>query len=482
MSERGVGERGATFGEVFAVREFRVLFGSFALMIAGDSVKMLALSVLVYARTGSPGLSAAAYMAGWLPYILGGIFLLSLADRLPARPLMVTGELVRVAVCLALAYGGLPVWAMLALVLVTGLFSPVFGAARSAMLPEVLPGDGFVLARSLMGVTSAGAQIAGLALGGAFLAAAGPGGALGVTAALAAMGAAVLWVGLPRRPARNAASAAPARDAASAAPARDAASAAPARDAASAAPAGGAASADQAGDAASADRAGDGAGGGPAGGPGQGAPGGAVRVTLRVNGLLLRDRRVRGLLLASWLPPACLAGAEAMVVPYLGGQGRAGTVLAAAAVGMAAGEFAVGRFAAPGLRERLSLPLAVLLGLPWLGFLAGPEMGWASVLAAVATSGLAYQLGLQRRFLEAVPEEARGQAFGLLSAGLMTGQAAGAALVGVLGEAAGPGVAIAAAGATGVVAALALARVLRPAAGGGPVREVTGAAHPSREG
>ncbi|MET7463902.1 MFS transporter [Nonomuraea sp. NPDC005501] len=448
-------ERGATFGEVFAVREFRVLFGSFALMIAGDSVKMLALSVLVYARTGSPGLSAAAYMAGWLPYILGGIFLLSLADRLPARPLMVTGELVRVAVCLALAYGGLPVWAMLALVLVTGLFSPVFGAARSAMLPEVLPGDGFVLARSLMGVTSAGAQIAGLALGGAFLAAAGPGGALGVTAALAAMGAAVLWVGLPRRPARNATSAAPARNAPSA---------------------------DQARNAASADQAGDGPEGGPADGPGQGAPGGAVRVTLRVNGLLLRDRRVRGLLLASWLPPACLAGAEAMVVPYLGGQGRAGTVLAAAAVGMAAGEFAVGRFAAPGLRERLSLPLAVLLGLPWLGFLAGPEMGWASVLAAVATSGLAYQLGLQRRFLEAVPEEARGQAFGLLSAGLMTGQAAGAALVGVLGEAAGPGMAIAAAGAAGVVAALALARVLRPAAGGGPVREVTGAAHPSREG
>ncbi|MEV0144353.1 MULTISPECIES: MFS transporter [unclassified Nonomuraea] len=430
-------ERGATFGEVFAVREFRVLFGSFALMIAGDSVKMLALSVLVYARTGSPGLSAAAYMAGWLPYILGGMFLLSLADRLPARTLMVTGELVRVAVCLALAYGGLPVWAMLALVLVTGLFSPVFGAARSAMLPEVLPGDGFVLARSLMGVTSAGAQIAGLALGGAFLAAAGPGGALGVTAALAAVAAVVLWVGLPSRPARNAAAA---------------------------------------------DQAGDGPVSRPAGGPGEGTPDGAVRATLRVNGLLLRDRRVRGLLLASWLPPACLAGAEAMVVPYLGGQGRAGTVLAAAAVGMAAGEFAVGRFAAPGLRERLSLPLAVLLGLPWLGFLAGPEMGWASVLAAVATAGLAYQLGLQRRFLEAVPEEARGQAFGLLSAGLMTGQAAGAALVGVLGEAAGPGVAIAAAGAAGVVAALALARVLRPAADGGPVREVTGAAHPSREG
>jgi hypothetical protein len=73
-----------------------------------------------------------------------------------------------------------------------------------------------------------------------------------------------------------------------------------------------------------------------------------------------------------WLPSICLAGAEAMIVPYLGGQGRAGVVLAVGAVGMAIGEFSVGRFASPGLRERLSLPLVALLGLPWPGFLTGP--------------------------------------------------------------------------------------------------------------
>lgn len=399
-------ERGATFGEVFAVREFRVLFGSFALLVSGDSIKMLALSVLVYAESGSPGLAAAAYMAGWLPYIVGGVFLLSLADRLPARGLMVAGELVRVVVCLLLAYAGLPVWAMLALVLATGLFSPVFGAARSAMLPDVLPGDAFVLGRSLLGVTSAGAQIAGLAVGGAFLAAAGPRGALAATAALAAFGALVLRLGLPRTPARWASS-----------------------------------------DPDPAARA---------------SSEGAVRVTLRVNRRLLADRRVRGLLLASWVPPLFLAGAEAMIVPYLGGEGRAGVVLAAAAAGMAVGEFAVGRFAPPGMRERLSLPLAVLLGLPWLGFLAAPGVGWAAVLSALAAGGLAYQLGLQRRFVDAVPEEARGQAFGLLSTGLMTGQAVGAALIGVVGELLSPRLGIVVAGAAGVVAALVLARPLRP--------------------
>ncbi|PZG19683.1 MFS transporter, partial [Nonomuraea aridisoli] len=195
--------KSATFGEVFAVKEFRVLFGSFALMIGGDQIKMLALSVLVYTQTGSPGLSAAVYMAGWLPYVLGGLFLLSLADRIPARGLMAAGELVRAVTCLLFAYAGLPVWAMLALVVATGLFSPVFLAARNAMLPEVLPGDAFVLGRSVLTMVSAAAQIAGMAAGGAFLAFTGASSALAATAATAVAAAVVLRWGLPYRPARG---------------------------------------------------------------------------------------------------------------------------------------------------------------------------------------------------------------------------------------------------------------------------------------
>lgn len=394
--------KGATFREVFAVREFKVLFGSYTLLIVGESIKMLALSVLVYAQTGSPGLSAAAYMVGWLPYIFGGMFLLSLADRLPPRGVMVAGELVRVVVCLLLAYAGMPVLAMLALVLVTGLFSPVFGAVRSAMLPDVLPGDAFVLGRSLLGVTSAGSQIAGLAVGGTFLALTGPYGALAITAGLSAAAALVLRFGLPYREARG-----------------------------------------------SADR---------------GAVRTTLRTTLRVNGRLLADPRVRGLLLAGWLPSMCLAGAESMVVPYLGGQGQAGVVLAAAAGGMAVGEFSVGRFATPPWRERLSWPLAALIGIPLLGFAVAPGIAWAAVLSALAAAGLAYQLGIQRRFVDAVPEDVRGQAFGLQSAGLMSGQAVGGALFGALGQAIGPGPAIVAAGVAGILVGLALGPVLRPEA------------------
>ncbi|WP_030912970.1 MFS transporter [Streptosporangium amethystogenes] len=429
-------ERGATYTEVFASGEFRVLFGSFTLLVAGDQVKMLALSALVYARTDSPGLSAAAYMLGFLPYAVGATFLLSLADRIRPRALMIAGELVRVVTCLLIAFAGLSVWAMLALVLVTGLFSPVFGAARMALLPDLLPGDAFVLGRSMLTVTAAGAQIGGLAVGGGILAAAGPSGALAVTAALSMLAAVVLRFGLPDFPARGAE--------------------AGERTGEGGVPGGGAVR----------------DGGSPASSPiGEAERGGvrterargrgAVRETLRVNRALLADTRIRGLLLAQWLPVTFVTGGEAMLIPYLGST--AGYALAAASAGLAVGSFVVGRLVSPSGRERLAFPMAVASGLPLLVFAFQPGLGGAALLVLLATvASTSYELGLQRWFVEAVPEPVRGQAFGLASAGMMSGQALGAALVGVAAELTSSHMAIVLAGATVVCCSLALHRSLRP--------------------
>ncbi|MBB2911374.1 MFS family permease [Streptosporangium becharense] len=398
-------ERGATYAEVFASREFRVLFGSFTLLVSGDQVKMLALSALVYARTGSPGLSAATYTLGFVPYIVGGTFLLSLADRVRPRALMIAGELLRVVTCLLMAFTGLPLWAMLVLVLGTGLLSPVFGAARTALLPGLLPGDAFVLARSAMSVTSAGAQVAGLAAGAGVIAVVGPAGALAATAALAAMSAALLRLGLPDLSLRSLRSVGTVPGA-------------------------------------------------------TGGPRGAVRETLRVNRLLLADPRVRGLLLAQWLPISFVTGAEAMLIPYLGGA--AGIALAAASAGMAAGNFALGRFARPALRERLAAPLAVLAGVPLPAFVLRPGVWGASlIILLAAAAGGCYALGLQRRFVEAVPERVAGQGFGLLGAGSMTAQGLGAALVGGAAELTAPHTAVALAGVAAVACSLALRGHLR---------------------
>ncbi|WP_214409653.1 MFS transporter [Sphaerisporangium fuscum] len=399
------GGRAARFGEILKVAEFRVLFTSFALLVLGDTVKSLAFSVLIYQRTGSPGLSAAAYMIGFLPQVIGATFLLSITDRVRPRPLMLVGEAIRIGVCLALALGDLSIWAMLLVVLVTGVPTPVFSAARNAILPDLLEGDAFVVGRALFTVSAASAQVVGLALGGTVLAVVGPQKALLITAVLSLGSALFIRFGLADRPARAA----------------------------------------------------------------QGAGRDTVRTTLRVNRMLLADRHVRVLMLAMWLPLLCMVGAEAVFVPYLTGLGSpsaAGAVLAATAVGMGVGEFLVGRFVLPETRERLVVPLMAALGVPLLGFAFHPGVVASAVLAALASACMSYTLGLQRPFVDAVPADVRGQAFGLQNAGTMTGQGLGAGLVGAVAEWAPPHQAIALSGLAAIIVAFALSRMLtraRPA-------------------
>ena len=74
-----------TYRQIFARPEFRVVLATFAVTVAAMTVKMLALSALVYAQTGSPLLSAVAFLAGFLPQAVGALTLMSLADRLPPR-------------------------------------------------------------------------------------------------------------------------------------------------------------------------------------------------------------------------------------------------------------------------------------------------------------------------------------------------------------------------------------------------------------
>jgi hypothetical protein len=85
-----------------------------------------------------------------------------------------------------------------------------------------------------------------------------------------------------------------------------------------------------------------------------------------------------------------MVAAEGVVVPYTDGLGHgsaAGVLLASAAGGMLAGEFLVGRFLAPRVRERATPWLALLLGVPLLGFVLRPGVLPAALLLAVAAAG-----------------------------------------------------------------------------------------------
>ncbi|WP_199565151.1 MFS transporter [Spongiactinospora rosea] len=191
-----------TYREVFAVGEFRTLFGAQTASIAGKTTQMLALSTLVYQQTASPLLAALAYFGNYLPQAIGALTLLSLADRLPPRRLLVTWDLVLATVMGVLALGVLPVWAMLAMVAACGVFDAVSAASRTALLADLLPGGGYVLGRSVFNIAVGGMQIAGFAGGGLLIGTAGPTGALWVTSAMFAITATVNRLGLRARPAR----------------------------------------------------------------------------------------------------------------------------------------------------------------------------------------------------------------------------------------------------------------------------------------
>ena len=78
----------------------------------------------------------------------------------------------------------------------------------------------------------------------------------------------------------------------------------------------------------------------------------------------------------------------------------------------------------------------------------------------IAGLGFAYQLGIQQAFLDSLPEQRRGQAFGLNSTGAMGGQGLIPPAAGALAAVLGAGPAMAIAGAATVLAALALRRPL----------------------
>nr|WP_236656009.1 MFS transporter [Streptacidiphilus jiangxiensis] len=353
------------------------MFVSHTLYVVAETLRITTFSVLVYAATSSPLLSALAFAAGFLPHLPGSMLLGSLADRLPPRGLITGGYLLGAAGALLVALARLPVGVSLLVVALVALPGPVFNGASGRLVAEFLEGDAYVLGRSLNNIAGSAAQLAGLALGGVAVAVLGARRALVAAAGLYLVAALVVRLGLPRMPAPPA----------------------PVGDDA------------------------------------------VVKASLAGNLRLLRTRAVRRLLLAQWLPSSFTGGAEGLIVAYAGQRhfsaGAYALLMAALPVGMLAGDLVVGRLLAPRTRERLVVPLTALMGLAVLGFVAEPGQNVAALLLVIAGASFAYQLGLQRPFLESLPEELHGQAFGLLGSGIMTLQGVMPVLLGAVAGAAG---------------------------------------------
>ncbi len=130
-----------SFRAVFAVPEFRPLFGSYALSTIGDELARVALTVLVYQRTDSPLLAAFTFALSFLPWAVGGPVLATLADRFPRHRVLIASDVVRAVLVGLMAIPGTPLPVLLALLFAVSLCAPPFESARSALMADVVEGE-----------------------------------------------------------------------------------------------------------------------------------------------------------------------------------------------------------------------------------------------------------------------------------------------------------------------------------------------------
>ncbi len=390
----------ARYRDVLGVAEFRAIFVANIVSMLGTVVASVALTVLVYEQTRSAALAASVMALAFLPYLLGGVLMGAAADRWAPRRVLVILDLLSAVLVGVMVIPGMPVAALLALLFANGLLAPVYQGVRAAMLPDVLaPGPAYILGRSMMRLVSQSAQIVGDGAGGLLLTVTSPRGALALDAASFLGSALLLRCGLTRRPARR-------------------------------------------------------AGGGAAS---------MTRDSLRGIRGVLSHRRVRRLLLFSWLVPACAVAPEALAAPYASHIGApvhvVGYLLMAIPAGTVLADLIAARMLRARAQRRLIVPAALLGFVPLAGFAASPALGVALALLVICGLGSAWGAGLDGLMIGEAPPELRGRVLALASAGLMFIQGAGFALWGIAAQYLPVTVVIPAAAAAGILVVL----LLRPA-------------------
>lgn len=393
----GARERPGRYSDVLRVREFRALYLAQVGSSIGDQVAKVALAVLVFDRTESPLLAALAYAAGYLPWIVAGPVLSPLADRLPRRRVMVVSELARAGLLGTMALPGVSMPVLFGLLLVASLLAPPFEAARAATLPDVLPGDLYIVGSSLGAITVQLVQVLGFVAGGALIATVGARGALALDAlTFAFSGLLLLRVVAARPPAASGARPTLVAD---------------------------------------------------------------LREGTRVvfTRPLLRSILLLAWVGAAFsIVPEGLAVTYA--ASHGAGSLATGFLLAANPVGAVVGAFVIGRLVVPSRRLRLMLPLAVLTFLPLLGTAGHPSVPVACLLWGLSGVGLAFQLPANATFVASVPPEARGRAFGLAQSGLQVFQGLSLTAGGALAQVVPVQRVVALSGLVGLTGVAALAR------------------------
>jgi MFS family permease len=386
----------ATFRDVFADREFRAVWFSEILSVTGDRLALVALTLLVYDRTKSPLLAGLTYAAGYLPWVVGGLFLADVADRRPRRSVMVACDAIRAVLVAAMAVPGVPLPALVALLFATTMFTPPFESARAAITPDILQGEKYVLGTAVFQTTFLAGQVAGAAGGGVAVALIGVRASLAVDAVTFALSGLLIGLGTRARPA----------------------AAKPEADPLS--------------------------------------PLARTREGFR---LVFGDRALRTLLLFGWLV-VFYTVPEGIAAPFAGELGggpiATGLVLASTCLATMIATPLFTRFVRPRRRLNMMGPLAILTCATLVLTALRPGLAVSLVIFSVSATFGIYQIAANTAFVVRLPNERRSQAFGIANMGVVVGQGATFVAAGAAAEVISPAAVIAIAGGIGAVMAFVL--------------------------
>ena len=196
---------------VLRLRDFRLVFGAYAVSMVGDRMVTIALAFAVLGLGGSASDIGIVLAARVVPLIgsllIGGV----VADRLPRRTVMVAADLSRAMtqglLAALLIAGEPPIWAIAVLAGAAGAATGFFNPASTGLLPAVVPPEQLQQANGLRVTALSGGEIAGPAIAGVLIATAGPGWAIAIDAVTFVGSAAFLInLRLPRQAARDATS------------------------------------------------------------------------------------------------------------------------------------------------------------------------------------------------------------------------------------------------------------------------------------
>jgi predicted MFS family arabinose efflux permease len=396
-----------SYRSVFAVAEFRALWLSYVLSAGGDRLALVAMTLLVYARSKSPLLAAITFASGFVPYLFGGFFFSGLADRLPRRTVMVACDVSRALLVGLMLAPRLSLGALIALLYVVTLIQPPFDAARSAVVRDIMDDGRYPLAAAVLQSTTRVVIVGGAAAGGLVVALFGARPALAADALTFVASALLILFGTRARPAAA------------------------------------------------------GASGGE--NPLAQIVGGAR--------LVFGDPALRTLMCLGWLAAfsEIPEGLAAPYVSKLGGGAvAAGLLIACSQLGAAVTTPIFTKKIGPLTRLKWMGPMAVLSCGVLVAAIARPGLAPSLALFALANVFTMYQIAANTAFVERIPNERRAQAFGLANAGIVVGQGVAFAIAGAAAEVVPPSAVVALSGGLGALIACGLAlrwRRMSPAVG-----------------